>query len=53
MVERKVAENPIITSFYLVPEDGGALATFKPGQYITVKIDHPTNADVASKLQPV
>lgn len=41
-VQRKVAENPIITSFYLAPEDGGALAAFKPGQYITVKIDHPT-----------
>ena len=42
VVRRKVVENPIITSFYLVPEDGGALATFKPGQYVTVKIDHPT-----------
>ncbi len=42
VVQRKVAENPIITSFYLVPEDGGELATFKPGQYITVRIEHPT-----------
>jgi nitric oxide dioxygenase len=41
VVKRKVAENPIITSFDLAPEDGSALATFKPGQYITVKIDHP------------
>jgi len=41
IVERKKPENEIITSFYMRPEDGGALATFKPGQYITVRIDHP------------
>jgi len=41
IVERKQPENEIITSFYIRPEDGGALATFKPGQYITVRIDHP------------
>ncbi len=41
IVDRKQPENEIITSFYLRPEDGGALATFKPGQYITVQIDHP------------
>lgn len=41
IVERKQPENEIITSFYLRPEDSGALATFKPGQYITVRIDHP------------
>jgi len=41
IVVKEQPENEIITSFYMRPEDGGALATFKPGQYITVKIDHP------------
>jgi nitric oxide dioxygenase len=41
VVERKVHESDVISSFYLRPADGGPLATFKPGQYITVRIDHP------------
>lgn len=41
IVERKVPENEMITSFYLRPFDEGALPTFKPGQYITLSIEHP------------
>jgi nitric oxide dioxygenase len=41
IVERKVPESDVITSFYLRPADGGAVADFKPGQYVTVRIDHP------------
>jgi nitric oxide dioxygenase len=37
-VDRKEAESDVITSFYLVPEDGGTLPAFKPGQYITVRV---------------
>jgi nitric oxide dioxygenase len=42
VVARKHRESEIITSFYLKPQDGGSLPTFKPGQYVTVKVDHPT-----------
>jgi nitric oxide dioxygenase len=37
-VDRKEKESEIITSFYLVPVDGGQLPAFKPGQYITVRV---------------
>lgn len=40
-VEKKVQENEWITSFYLVPEDGGELADFEPGQYVSVKLKIP------------
>lgn len=40
-IARKEVESEVITSFYLVPEDGGALPTFKPGQYITVRVPGP------------
>src|SRR5690606_27088312 len=39
IVERKVVESDIVTSFYLKPADGGAIANYLPGQYITVKVD--------------
>ncbi|GAB2950447.1 globin domain-containing protein [Hafnia psychrotolerans] len=41
IVERKVKENGEITSFYLVPKDEKALPTYKPGQYITVRVTVP------------
>lgn len=40
-VARKVQESEVITSFYLEPVDGGAIADFEPGQYISVKMDIP------------
>lgn len=42
VVDRKVRESDIVTSFYLKPRDGGPLPAFEPGQYVTVKVDHPT-----------
>ena len=42
VVERREPESEIITSFYLRPEDGGALPKCLPGQYITVRANHPT-----------
>lgn len=41
-VTRKTPESEIISSFYLRPVDRGALPSFEAGQYITVRVDHPT-----------
>ncbi|WP_281868969.1 NO-inducible flavohemoprotein [Brevibacillus parabrevis] len=41
IVQRKVKESDVITSFYLVPADGKAIASYEPGQYISVKLDIP------------
>lgn len=40
-VRRRVKESDVITSFYLVPEDGGALSPYLPGQYVSVRIQIP------------
>lgn len=39
VVDRRQAESENITSFYLVPRDGGSLPDFLPGQYLTVYAD--------------
>jgi nitric oxide dioxygenase len=41
IVEKKVPESEIVTSFYLRPADGAELPIFEAGQYVTVHIDHP------------
>lgn len=38
VVDRKVQESDVITSFYLKPEDGKEIASYQAGQYITVKV---------------
>ncbi|HZG19288.1 MAG TPA: NO-inducible flavohemoprotein [Herbaspirillum sp.] len=38
VVTRKVAESEEITSFYFMPQDGGALLDFAPGQYIGLRM---------------
>ncbi|AFH60805.1 NO-inducible flavohemoprotein [Paenibacillus caseinilyticus] len=43
-VQRKVRESEVISSFYLVPEDGRKLAEFEPGQYVSVRLDIPGEA---------
>lgn len=37
-VERKQVESDEITSFYLVPADGGEVPAYQPGQYVSVKL---------------
>lgn len=41
MVKKKIRESTEITSFYLYPADGGAIADFVPGQYISLKLFLP------------
>ncbi|WP_411347198.1 NO-inducible flavohemoprotein [Paenibacillus sp. WLX2291] len=41
VVQRKEQESAVITSFYLVPQSGGTLASFEPGQYVSVKVHIP------------
>lgn len=39
IVDRKVKESEVITSFYLKPANQQVLPKFKPGQYISVKLE--------------
>jgi len=41
IVKQKVKESAEITSFYLYPADGGAVADFVPGQYISLRLFLP------------
>ncbi|ANB58648.1 globin family protein [Anoxybacillus sp. B7M1] len=41
VVQKKVKESSLITSFYLAPEDGGGISDFLPGQYVSVKVHIP------------
>lgn len=41
IVKQKVAESTEITSFYLYPADGGRVADFLPGQYVSVRLFLP------------
>jgi len=44
VVEAKVAESEVITSFHLVPVDGGKVVLHRPGQYLTFQFDLPGGA---------
>ena len=39
LVDAKEAESQTVTSFYLRPEDGGPLASYKPGQFLSFQLD--------------
>jgi len=40
-IDEKVKESDEVTSFYLKPKDGQAIATYKAGQYLTIKAEVP------------
>jgi len=40
-IANKVVESDVITSFYLKPVDGKVLPSYKPGQYITLRVTIP------------
>jgi nitric oxide dioxygenase len=46
VVEQKVRESAVITSFVLRPQDGGKVVAHKPGQYLTFSFDTPTEKGV-------
>lgn len=48
-VADKVEESSLITSFYLKPKDGVQLPSFKPGQYITIKLDIPGEKNIVNR----
>lgn len=37
-VARKTAESSVMSSFYLIPQDGSPLPPFEPGQYLSIKV---------------
>ena len=41
LLDRREAESETVTSFYLVPEDGGTLPTYRPGQSLGFVLDLP------------
>jgi hypothetical protein len=51
-VERRVVEDgaQTICSFYLVPEDGEALPSFLPGQFLTFRLDVSTAAGLSEQI---
>ncbi|MGG1553604.1 NO-inducible flavohemoprotein [Paenibacillus ferrarius] len=41
VISRKEQESNVITSFYLRPQDGGPIADFEPGQYVSLRFQIP------------
>lgn len=46
VVEKKIRESAVITSFVLRPQDGGKVVAHKPGQYLTFTFDTPAQKGV-------
>jgi nitric oxide dioxygenase len=46
VVDQKIRESAVITSFVLRPKDGGPVIPHKPGQYLTFRFDAPGHPGV-------
>lgn len=44
IVDRKVQESDVITSFYLKPQDQNPIPLFQPGQFLTIRLEIPGQA---------
>jgi len=53
VVDRKEPESETITSFYLAPEDGGPLPPFKPGQFLTFRLDIPGQSNPVTRTYTI
>ena len=42
IIKEKRQESELITSFVLAPVDGKPVLAFKPGQYLSIQLNHPT-----------
>ncbi len=42
LIKEKRQESELVTSFVLAPVDGKPVLRFKPGQYISIRLNHPT-----------
>jgi len=42
MVQQKIKESDLVTSFILAPVDGGALINYEPGQYLSLRVKPDT-----------
>lgn len=41
LIKEKRVESELITSFVLAPSDGQPVLNFKPGQYLSIQLNHP------------
>ncbi|MCG3086778.1 NO-inducible flavohemoprotein [Sporosarcina cyprini] len=49
IIDEKVKESDVITSFYLKPADGKTLPDYKPGQYITIRFRIPGEEHILNR----
>jgi nitric oxide dioxygenase len=46
VIEAKIRESDVVTSFVLKPKDGGRVARHKPGQYLTLRITLENGSEI-------